>query len=107
MWITKLCSYAGCGQLAERGATRCAQHRADDRDRLSPDRRGYDRRWKRFRAWFLQANPFCVDCLPGRVEPATEVHHIHKLAAGGERLDPSNCMALCHACHSRRTARGE
>ena len=79
-----------------------------DERRGSARRRGYDSTWERFRAAYLSDHPLCQDCLTeDKIEPATDVHHIRKLRDGGERLDPQNCMALCHACHSTRTARGE
>ena len=79
-----------------------------DRERGSPSARGYDRLWYRFRAAYLAANPLCVDCGPARLTPATELHHIQKLSARPElRLEPANLMALCRACHSVRTRRGE
>jgi 5-methylcytosine-specific restriction protein A len=54
-------------------------------------------------------HPLCSDCLKvKRVVPATDVHHIAKVAdAPDKRLDLDNLMSLCHSCHSVRTARGE
>lgn len=43
-----------------------------------------------------------------RCWPATEVHHIIKIAARPDlRLDQENLMSLCKSCHGRRTGRGE
>lgn len=76
--------------------------------RKSARERGYDAVWERFRLVFLAETPLCGDCLAtGRTTAATDVHHLHKLADGGRRLDRLNCVALCHACHSVRTRRGE
>lgn len=71
--------------------------------------RGYDHRWRGFRRSFLASNPLCADCeATGRVRAATEVHHTVKLRDHPDsRLDPTACRALCHDCHSVRTARGE
>jgi len=57
----------------------------------------------------LRLNPLCADCLAaGRATAAAEVHHIASLVrAPARRLDPTNLLALCKACHSRRTRRGE
>ena len=96
----------------------CDQHkdkfvppkRRYDQYRGSPSKRGYDETWRKFRYAFLMDRPLCEMCQKeNRVTPATEVHHIKPLAEGGARLDPTNCMALCHSCHSRITAewRGE
>ena len=51
----------------------------------------------------------CEDCRNvGRVTVATEVHHIEPIrtAAGWERrLDQSNLVVLCPACHNKRHKR--
>ncbi|MDE2342931.1 MAG: HNH endonuclease [Betaproteobacteria bacterium] len=80
-----------------------------DRERGSAASRGYDRNWQRFRENFLSDHPLCADCENiGRVTLAVEVHHVKKLRHRPDlRLDPENVMALCHSCHSARTARGE
>jgi 5-methylcytosine-specific restriction protein A len=84
----------------------CSQ---SDHGGLSAAKRGYDRRWRAFRKWFLMENPICRDCLArNQYVVATEVHHIRKIADHPElRLDVSNCMSLCTSCHGRRSARGE
>lgn len=64
--------------------------------------RGYDGTWQKFRLMFLHRHPVC-EC----GKPAVDVHHIHALADGGRRLDDSNCMALCHECHSRITGKAK
>ncbi len=92
----------------------CEEHQALARQREadrreSAYRRGYDKRWERFRAVYLRKYPLCADCLKaGRLISATEVHHIQKLAKHPEmKYDEDNLMALCHQCHSKRTIRGE
>jgi 5-methylcytosine-specific restriction protein A len=91
---------------------RCAAHerqrnRAVDERRGNSSERGYDAAWQRFRAAYLAEHPLCVDCEP-RISISTDVHHMKKVRDYPElRLDPDNCMALCHACHSARTKRGE
>lgn len=77
--------------------------------RASPSARGYDRKWRRFRQWFLSEHPLCRDCQSrGVITEATEVHHVAKLRSRPDlRLEPSNVMPLCHACHEVRTGRGE
>lgn len=78
-------------------------------DRPSACKRGYGRRWHRFRAWYLSGNPLCMDCMgQDVVTPATEAHHKVKVADDPSRMmDATNCRALCKSCHSVRTARGE
>jgi len=94
-----------CNRIATRGLF-CDVHavrRKDDRGTSA--QRGYDRRWRVFRAHFLRRHPMCADCVDAA---AQEVHHIQKVADAPElRLLESNCLALCKVCHSKRTARGE
>ena len=81
---------------------------ACDRQRGSAASRGYDHRWRAFRASVLASNPLCADCMTiGRLTPTTGVHHVVKPRAAPERrLDESDCRALCASCHGTRTARG-
>ena len=83
---------------------RCAEHaRAPrvfvERPRPSAAGRGYDRKWRMTRARYLRANPTCVMC----GDDATDVDHIIARARGGTD-EWENLEALCHSCHSRKTA---
>jgi 5-methylcytosine-specific restriction enzyme A len=80
-----------------------------DARRGNSSERGYDATWQKFRRVFLCRHPLCADCeADGRLTSATEVHHIEKIADNpARRLDPSNCLGLCKACHSKRTLKGE
>lgn len=80
-------------------------------ERLNPHQRGYNREWRKISKQFLDAHPLCAGfdsvCEErGRITPATDVDHIvpHR---GNLRIfwDQSNWQALCHTCHSRKTAR--
>ena len=67
------------------------------------------RRWRDLRAEVLQDEPLCRECRgQGRVEPSTDADHIlpHRgdLALFWNR---ANLQGLCHACHARKTQRGE
>lgn len=56
---------------------------------------------------FLKRHPLCQDpdgVHGGRPVPATDVDHIKARRDGGGD-DWSNLQALCHSCHSRKTAR--
>lgn len=107
------CARPGCGNVVRSGycaACKPSSPRARfEQQRGSSSQRGYDAVWQRFRAWFLRRHPLCVDCQAKRViTAANEVHHIVKVAENKElRLVESNCLALCHDCHSRRTQKGE
>jgi 5-methylcytosine-specific restriction protein A len=69
--------------------------------------RGYDYQWQKFREMYLASNPLCMDCLP-IVTAATDIHHRKKLRDRPElKYEEENLMALCKACHDRRTAKGE
>ena len=80
--------------------------REHDKTRQSSSKRGYGRRWSKYRLAFLRDNPLCISCNEiGLIEPATDVDHIipHK---GDMDLfwDPDNHQGLCKSCHSRKTA---
>lgn len=48
-------------------------------------------------AELLQKYPQCQRCA---TKKSTEVHEVLSRARGGSILDPANCVALCHYCHS-------
>lgn len=103
------CKYPGCSELVIEGY--CDKHKRIknqqiERERRTSSQRGYDSRWQRYREKFLKDHPLCVDCLKAeKVIAATDVDHIipHK---GNKELfwDPNNHQALCHSCHSKKTA---
>ena len=104
----RLCLTPGCAQLTN-GQDHCVDHRKRRKATkpLARDPRN-DRRWRKFRQWFLAQYPLCSDCMGVQiVKGAVDVHHILALRLGGALFEVSNCMALCHSCHSRRTQRGE
>ncbi|WP_407655000.1 HNH endonuclease [Desulfuromonas thiophila] len=78
-----------------------------DRRRGSAAARGYGHRWRKLRAAFLAEHPLCAECQRrGRVTVATDVDHIepHK-GDKGKFWALGNLQALCHRCHSVKTAR--
>lgn len=122
MPLLSLCSYPGCRHPVPRGEKYCDKHKGAGtrreqlqkkerwkrrfRKKGSSAARGYGARWRRLRERFLSEHPLYAECLKqGRAVPATDVDHIrpHK---GNEDLmwDEENLQALCHACHSRKTA---
>lgn len=101
------CRHPGCPKLSD--GPYCEEHRVKEvhaynryfRDPETYQRYGYA--WRKTRARFLMAHPLCEQCkAEGRLEPATEVHHVLPLADGGTN-DARNLMALCKRCHSRIT----
>jgi len=117
----KICAASGCEEFALLGLSHCEHHEAARQTKLKARRAKAktseaalmasalynDPKWKAARLAFLRAHPLCVDCGElGVIEAATDVDHImpHK---GDRKLfwDRSNWQALCHSCHSRKTAR--
>jgi 5-methylcytosine-specific restriction enzyme A len=75
-------------------------------DRPSAAVRGYDRRWQRIRGRILDAAPLCAECeARGMVVPATLVHHLRPLSAGGTH-DNDNLQPLCGPCHAWAHGKG-
>jgi 5-methylcytosine-specific restriction endonuclease McrA len=57
--------------------------------------------WRVLRHTKLRANPVCESC---NSAPSTDVDHIVGMRKGGDPWAWKNLQALCHACHSRKTA---
>ena len=99
------CAVPGCPNEAVVGS-RCAEHsvmarQMYERDRPSAAARGYDQHWRRVRAAYIKAHPYC--CVPGCGEPTTDVDHVIRLADGGTN-QWSNLQGFCHRHHSSKTA---
>ena len=64
--------------------------------------------WQKLRSLKLQTEPLCEECrAAGRLKPAGVVDHIVPIKHGGDAFPPlEGLRALCHPCHSRKTARG-
>lgn len=104
--LKRLCTGAGCTQLATKGAycehckAKSRERKAErDRERPSPQERGYDLTWRRTRGRYLKAHPRCETC----GKRATEVDHIIPISQGGDRLKWHNLQSQCKPCHSRKT----
>ena len=112
------CREPGCPNLCEQGEKYCPEHAPlhpsefkkpfegwRHRGGESASKRGYDSKWQKARAAFLEKHPLCLICQTnGKYVKATEVDHIipHK---GDKKLfwDRSNWQALCKNCHVRKT----
>lgn len=103
----KVCSRPGCPNLVEAGVGRCDACRGDaERARGTAAERGYDTRWRRTRADFLQEFPLCS--AHGCIHLAEDVDHIDGEGPLGPRgHDWSNLRALCKSHHAERTARDQ
>ena len=102
------CRHPGCPNLVPQGTAYCDEHKSLHPEAVrSASSRGYGASWQRARKRFLEAHPFCEECLKqGRYIKATDVDHI--IAHRGDQSlfwDTSNWRALCHACHSKKTRR--
>lgn len=102
-----VCADPGCAELCS--GTYCEKHARPKRQwtrrpdtRPSANARGYDYDWRKTRAAFLKAHPWCMadEC----TEKATDVDHIMPRAKGGTD-EWDNLQALCHSHHSSKTAR--
>ena len=101
------CCHPGCGALVPYGTKYCEKHRPLHPEEARPAAdRGYDSAWRKARKRYLEAHPLCVQCMKeGRYTKATDVDHI--VPHRGDRdlfWDVSNWQALCHSCHSKKTA---
>ena len=102
------CRHPGCAALVPYGQKYCEKHRnLHPEENRSAARRGYGSRWNKARKKYLVAHPLCVECMKhGRYVKATDVDHI--IPHRGDRAlfwDQGNWQALCHSCHSKKTAR--
>jgi 5-methylcytosine-specific restriction protein A len=110
---SKICTRPGCAGLVRGGVCSVCGPRRKERDAQHDARRGtaasrgYDGRWQRIRMAYLKGHPLCAECLKEhRVTVATDVDHIIPKRDGGSDAD-GNLQALCHSCHSRKTAGGQ
>lgn len=100
------CNVSTCPNLAVDGTSRCAEHTTKD-NRPSSHARGYGGRWRKTRAAYLAAHPFCEVHDGDRVR-ATDVDHIDGKGPNGPMGHVwANLRAMCHECHSKRTARDQ
>lgn len=66
-------------------------------------------RWKKLREAYLMQHPLCEMCeKDGKVNEATEVHHITPISNANTELEmkelgynPNNLMSLCEDCHHK------
>lgn len=105
------CARPGCPNLVARGMCDACKpkHGCDVRRSDRPWKKWYDSaRFRAARIGFLRANPLCVDPYglhKDRPEAATDLDH--KVPHHGSLVLfwlRSNWQALCHGCHSRKTA---
>ena len=67
----------------------------------------HSNRWAQLRKQILSAHPICQECQKaGRLQAATEVHHVRPVEEAlfkpdklQRMFDAHNLQALCHDCH--------
>jgi len=107
----KPCNKPGCRNLTH--DRYCAEHKRQEAKRYDQQRgtaaqRGYDSRWNVYSRSYRKRNPLCVECLKkGDTVPSKHTDHIIPVSGPDDPLfwDPNNHQALCHSCHSRKTAK--
>lgn len=107
------CAQPGCPTLTN--GTYCPRHTPVEAPRPSSHQRGYDRYWRRLSARILRARPRCecADpdcniCAGHCTRRSTDVDHKVPVRMFTNRRaadSPENLQALCHQCHSAKTAR--
>jgi 5-methylcytosine-specific restriction protein A len=72
------CRHPGCAALVPYGTKYCEVHKPLHPEEVrSAGARGYGRAWQKARKRYLEAHPFCVECLKeGKYVKATDVDHI-------------------------------
>jgi len=99
------CRWPGCPELV--AGSYCAAHRPAptyDEHRPSAAARGYDPRWRAYRAQYIKRHPLCVNFVRCGGLTST-VDHIIPVRQGGAFWDPANHQPMCKRCHDQKTAR--
>lgn len=106
------CAAPGCAALVEAGRFCPAHQPAIKRedDRPTAHQRGYGATWRLLRGMYLRRHPICADpygihASAREIVAATDVDHVIAKRDGGRDIE-ENFQALCHSCHSRKTASG-
>ncbi len=103
------CSFPRCPELVPAGERFCTKHKKQEQKRYDEQRgtaaqRGYDTRWKKYRRWYLQRYPLCVNYDECHNVATVVVHRI-SLSKGGDFWDSNNHQPICKSCHDRKTAK--
>ena len=68
----------------------------------------HSKRWHALRSAYIDAHPFCEECMARGImdQPAEEVHHVRPIGTGRSweemcalAFDAHNLRSLCHDCH--------
>lgn len=95
------CVERDCSELSP--ATRCPAHtRTADARRGTRYQRGYTAAWRTLSARYRRGHPICELRYSGCQVAAVDTDHRVPLRAHGPSTW-SNCVAVCRACHARKT----
>jgi 5-methylcytosine-specific restriction protein A len=85
-----------CGVIVDGACKRCERV-----SQQTTGQRGYDYAWRVTSVAYRNENPLCEVCqIHERTTPAVHVHHIVPISAcKALRLEWSNLIAVCEACH--------
>jgi len=104
----KLCPCGGVIDSAD-VCDRCGPRKVKQSRRGSARERGYDRRWEKWRAWYLAqpGNQLCVACSEeGKTTPARDLHHRLPLQHfPSYKKAEWNILPLCQRCHNKQVDR--
>jgi 5-methylcytosine-specific restriction endonuclease McrA len=106
-----VCPTSGCPELTTGGRCAACRSRAE-KLRGSGGARGSTRKWQAFSKAYIARHPACRCAADWCGHDAgqctgtsTDVDHVDGTGRNGPRAyDPTNLVALCHPCHSRKTA---
>ena len=99
------CSYPNCPNLTD--GRFCDEHQRvvnkhyEKYQRDPATHKRYGATWRKIRARYVKAHPYCEICYQnGLMKEVEEVHHKIPLSQGGTH-DFENLISLCKSCHSR------
>lgn len=115
--ILKRCNKPGCVEYIPRNQTPpyCTAHQRQRNREYDKTREPHivafyrSAKWRKLRSMILAAsNNMCVPCLErGELTHADTVHHLIEVREDwSKRLERSNCIAVCRACHEAFHKRG-
>lgn len=83
-----------------------AEQKKPQQGRKYTEKRYNTSRWKKYRTWFLNRYPLCVECEKrGRTVEATVVDHITPVSDGGDFWNTDNHQSLCDHHHNRKSGK--
>lgn len=89
-----------CGAIVEGRCEKCSPPAGHTK---TTKQRGYGSDWRRLSERYREEFPLCQVCMmEGKAEPVRHTHHIEKVNDAPElRLQRSNLLSVCEACHER------